>query len=138
MSDNAKGAPIEGEVISHEPHSTHHADESAPQPDTTLAMVVYALYLASFVVGFTSIVGVIIAYLYRGKGPVWLDEHYRYQIRTFWIGLFYVSVATLLTLVLIGFPLLFALAIWFIIRCVKGFKGLQEKRAPSNVDSWLL
>ena len=30
------------------------------------------------------------------------------------------------------------LAVWFIVRCVKGFKGLQEKRAPSNVDSWLL
>ena len=45
---------------------------------------------------------------------------------------------TLLTLILIGFPLLLAFAVWFIVRCVKGFKGLQEKRAPSNVDSWLL
>ncbi|MGO1534738.1 MAG: DUF4870 family protein, partial [Halomonas sp.] len=40
-------------------------------------------------------------------------------------------------LILIGFPLLLALAVWLIIRCVKGFKGLQEHRAPSNVDSWL-
>lgn len=107
-------------------------------PDTTLATVVYALYLASFVVGFTSIIAVIIAYLHRGDGPDWLDAHYRYQIRTFWIGLLYALVATLLTLVLIGFPLLLALAVWLIVRCVKGFKGLQEKRAPHNVHSWLL
>ncbi|MBB3141287.1 DUF4870 family protein [Halomonas organivorans] len=112
--------------------------DDAPSPDTTMAMVIYALYLASFVVGFTSLVGVVIAYVYRGKGPGWLDAHYRYQIRTFWIGLLYAAVATLLTLIVIGFPLLIALAIWLIIRCVKGFKGLQEKRAPDNVDTWLI
>ncbi|AQU81640.1 MAG: DUF4870 domain-containing protein [Halomonas sp.] len=143
MRDNANDAPIEGEVISSKTSAdqTSHeqpANEVSPQPDTTMAMVIYALYLASFVVGFTAIIGVIIAYVYRGKGPAWLDEHYRYQVRTFWIGLLYGSVATILTLILIGFPLLLALAVWFIVRCVKGFKGLQEKRAPSNVDSWLL
>ncbi len=111
--------------------------EQRKPPDTTMPMVVYALFLASFVVGFTSIIGVVIAYVYRGKGPAWLDEHYRYQIRTFWIGLLYASVATLLTVVLIGIPLLIALAVWLIVRCVKGFRGLQEKRAPDNVDSWL-
>lgn len=120
--------PIEGEII----------HESGQGPDTTMAMVVYALYLASFVVGFTALIGVVIAYVYRGKGPHWLDEHFRYQIRTFWIGLLFVTLFSLLTFVLIGFPLLVALAVWLIVRCVKGFKGLQEKRAPSNVDTWLL
>ncbi|UXZ53241.1 DUF4870 domain-containing protein [Halomonas sp. 7T] len=138
MRDNANEAPIEGEVINNDPHSEQPEKAPSSPPDTTMAMVIYALYLASFVVGFTSIIGVIIAYVYKGKGPVWLDEHYRYQVRTFWIGLLYASIATLLTLVLVGFPLLLALAVWFIVRCVKGFKGLQEKRAPSNVDSWLI
>jgi len=78
------------------------------------------------------------AYVFRGKGPTWLDEHYRYQIRTFWIGLLYASIAFMLMLVLVGFPLLLALAVWFIIRCVKGVKGLQEKRAPSNINTWLV
>ncbi|NYS76854.1 MULTISPECIES: DUF4870 domain-containing protein [Halomonadaceae] len=128
MRDNAHDAPLEGDVVS---------EERSQQPDTTMAVVIYALYLASFILGFTSIIGVVIAYVYKDKGPVWLDEHYRYQIRTFWIGLVYGIVFSILTLILIGFPLLLALAVWLIIRCVKGFKGLQEKRAPSNVDSWL-
>ncbi|WP_290908247.1 DUF4870 domain-containing protein [Halomonas sp.] len=102
-----------------------------------MPMVVYALYLISFVVGFTSVIGVVIAYVYRGKGPAWLDEHYRYQIRTFWIGLLYATIASILVLVVIGIPLLIALAVWLIVRCVKGFRGLQEKRAPDNVDTWL-
>jgi len=121
-------SPREGEIV----------NDASQAPDTTVAIVVYALYLASFVVGFTSIVGVIIAYIYRGNGPAWLDEHYRYQIRTFWIGMLYATVTIFLAFVLIGLPLMLALAVWFIVRCVKGFKGLQEKRAPSNVDSWLI
>lgn len=128
MRDNANDAPFEGEVVS---------EEQRQKPDTTMAMVIYTLYLASFILGFTSLIGVVIAYVYKGKGPVWLDEHYRYQIRTFWIGLVYGIVFSILTFVLIGFPLLLALAVWLIIRCVKGFKGLQEKRAPNNVDAWL-
>lgn len=129
MFDNKSDPPFEGNVVSEEQHY---------QPDTTMAMVIYALYLASFILGFTSIIGVVIAYVYKGKGPTWLDEHYRYQIRTFWIGLVYGTLFSLLTLILIGFPLLLALAVWLIIRCVKGFKGLQEKRAPSNIDTWLI
>lgn len=128
MLDKETDSPLEGNVIS----------EEQQQPDTTMAMVIYALYLASFILGFTSIIGVVIAYVYKGKGPVWLDEHYRYQIRTFWIGLVYGLLCLLLTPVLLGFLLMLPLAVWLIIRCVKGFKGLQEKRAPSNVDTWLI
>ncbi|MBZ9557671.1 MULTISPECIES: DUF4870 domain-containing protein [Modicisalibacter] len=113
------------------------ASESPQPADTTIATVVYALMLAGFVVGITPVIGVVIAYVYRGKGPVWLDEHYRYQIRTFWISLLYGIVALVLSLIGIGLLLLIALAVWVIVRCVKGFKGLQEKRAPSNVDTWL-
>ncbi|MBF59237.1 DUF4870 domain-containing protein [Halomonas sp. FeN2] len=128
MLDNDE-SPLDGQVIN---------GEQSSQPDTTMAMVIYALYLASFILGFTSIIGVVIAYVYKGKGPTWLDEHYRYQIRTFWIGLAYGIIFSILLFAVIGFPLLLALAVWFIIRCVKGFKGLQEKRAPSNVDTWLI
>lgn len=118
--------------------SPEASTDEAPQPgDTTLAMVVYALLLAGFVVGITPIVGVIIAYVYRGKGPPWLDAHYRYQIRTFWIGLLYAFIAALLSLIGIGLILMLGLAIWLIVRCVKGFKGLQEKRAPDNIETWL-
>lgn len=119
--------------------SLHHdATEDQHQPaDTTMVLVVYALMLAGFVVGFTPLIGVVIAYVYRGKGPPWLDEHYRYQIRTFWIGLLYGLIATLLSMIGIGLILMIALAVWLIVRCVKGFRGVQEKRAPDNVDSWL-
>ncbi|MGY4877195.1 DUF4870 family protein [Vreelandella aquamarina] len=129
--DDHDETPFEGEILSENL-------DSEKTPDTSMALVIYGFYLGGLIIGFTLLIGVVVAYVYKGKGPAWLDEHYRYQIRTFWIGLFYAILFSLLTLVLIGFPLLIALAVWLIIRCVKGIKGLQEKRAPSNVNSWLI
>jgi uncharacterized membrane protein len=126
-----------GKIMNDNPHNDSVVAEQGKGPNTTMPMVVYALYLISFLVGFTSVIGVIIAYVYRGKGPDWIDEHYRYQIRTFWIGMLYALLAMALAFIGIGFLLMVALAVWLIIRCVKGFKGLQEKRVPDNVDTWL-
>lgn len=117
----------------------HHAIEPGGKPDITLPIVVYALFLAGVVSGgLTTLVGVVIAYVYRGKGPHWLDEHYRYQIRTFWLAVLYFAVSGLLTLVMIGFVTWLLAVVWLVIRCVKGIKRLQEHRAPDNVDAWLI
>lgn len=108
------------------------------QPDTTLPIVIYALFLAGIVSGgLTALIGVVMAYVYRGESPAWLDDHYRFQIRTFWIGLLYFGVSGLLTFVLIGFLTWLLAVIWLVIRCVKGLKGLQERRPPDAVDTWL-
>ncbi|KXS38450.1 MAG: hypothetical protein AWU55_1426 [Halomonadaceae bacterium T82-2] len=106
-------------------------------PDTTMPLVVYILLLAGFVVGITPLIGVVIAYIYRGKGPEWKDAHYRYQIRTFWVGLLYSLGAVALSLIGIGLLAMIALAAWLIVRCVKGMMALQERRAPDRVASWL-
>ncbi len=58
MLDNESESPLDGQVVS---------EEQSSQPDTTMAMVIYALYLASFILGFTSIIGVVIAYVYKAK-----------------------------------------------------------------------
>ncbi|SDK97101.1 Uncharacterized membrane protein [Franzmannia pantelleriensis] len=113
--------------------------EPSNGPDTTIPIVVYVLLLAGIATGgLTSLIGVVIAYVYRGKGPDWLDEHYRFQIRTFWISLVYFLLAGILTLIAIGFVLWLAVVVWLVIRCVKGIKALQAQRAPDNVDTWLV
>ncbi|WP_157956911.1 DUF4870 family protein [Salinicola aestuarinus] len=118
-------------------HRVAESNTQARQPDTTLALIVYALLLGVFITGITPVIGAVIAYVYRGNGPRWLDEHYRYHIRTFWIGLLYAVISWVLAFVLVGFLLMALQAVWLIVRCVKGFKALNERRAPDNVDSWL-
>jgi uncharacterized membrane protein len=101
------------------------------------AQIIYILYLVSLVVGVTSIVGVIMAYVYRGEAPDWLRSHYRFQIRTFWIGLLYVVLGMLLSVVLIGFLLLLFWLIWLILRCVKGMQQLERREPIADIETWL-
>ena len=93
----------------------------------TLATIVYALQALGFFLGITWIVGVVIDYVklddVRGT---WLESHFRWQIRTFWWGLLWGIVGTVLLLVLVGWLVLLAAGIWVIYRIVKGWLALSE------------
>lgn len=112
---------------------------SPPAGDPNLprmAKLVYALYLVGLVFGITGIIGVVIAYVHRDEAPDWLREHFRFQIRTFWIGALYLFVGVLLLVVLIGYLVILFWCVWLIIRCVKGMKALDEQRAPDDIEAW--
>jgi uncharacterized membrane protein len=105
-------------------------------PGRLNVQVVYCLYLVSFVVGLTGIVGLIMAYVNRGKGEPWVDTHYTYAIRTFWIGLLYALIASILMLAFIGIILIFAVAIWIVVRCVIGLQKASAGEPISRPESW--
>jgi hypothetical protein len=54
-----------------------------------LALIVYILYLVAYFTGITAVIGVIIAHVQIGSADPLLASHYRFQIRTFWIGVVY-------------------------------------------------
>lgn len=107
-----------------------------PAVSTDSARIIYILYLVGLVVGLTAIVGVIMAYINHDEAPDWLKTHYRFQIRTFWMSLLYGAISMALCAVLIGFLLFVVLAVWLIIRCVKGLKALEAKAPVENVARW--
>jgi uncharacterized membrane protein len=93
----------------------------------TVAMVVYALQAAGFFVGITWIVAIVMDYVKRDDARgTWLEAHFSWQIRTFWWGLLWAVVGGILTLVVVGFAILFADAVWIIYRIVKGWLNLAE------------
>jgi len=95
----------------------------------TIATVVYALQAAGFFVGITWIVAVVINYVKKEEAKgTWLESHFSWQIRTFWWGLLWAVIGTLLVFVLIGFAVLFADAVWIIYRIVKGGLNLYERK----------
>jgi uncharacterized membrane protein len=115
--------------------------------DRTMPAVVYALYLLAFATGITAIVGVIIAYAQRDRaGPV-MHSHYTFLIRTFWLGIVLAivsavvggivfAIGALLTVILVGFPimalagLIWAIAaVWFGVRCIVGLVYLSRGEA---------
>ena len=98
----------------------------------TVATVVYALQAAGFFLGITWIAAVIVDYVKKDDAAgTWLESHYRWQIRTFWFGLLWGVLGGILALVLVGFIVLAADAVWIIYRIVKGWLRLSESRAVS-------
>jgi uncharacterized membrane protein len=93
----------------------------------TVVTVVYALQAAGFVTGIAWIVAIVIDYVKRddAKGT-WLESHFSWQIRTFWWGLLWGVIGAITTLIVVGFAILFADAIWIIYRIVKGWLNLAE------------
>jgi uncharacterized membrane protein len=95
----------------------------------TLTAVVYALHAIGFFSGITWIVAVIVNYvkLDDARGT-WLESHFRWQIRTFWWGLLWGLIGSVLLLILVGWLVLAAAGIWIIYRIVKGAMYLSENR----------
>jgi uncharacterized membrane protein len=119
-----------------EPLPTTPAARPEPGSDG-IAKLVYVLYLSSLVVGVTALVGVVMAYVHRGDAPEWLKTHYRYQIRTFWLGILYAAVGLLLTLAVVGIVVLGCVMVWLVVRCVKGLKQVGRGEPMPDPGTWL-
>lgn len=108
------------------------------EPGQTNVQVIYILYLVGLVIGVSALAGIVIAYINRGKAGGWLETHYTWLIRTFWIGLLYSVISALLIFLMIGILMLFAVAVWFIARCIIGLQALGRGEAIRNPDSWTI
>lgn len=106
---------------------------------TGSARLVYILLIISTLIGITGIIALIMAYALKDESAQWLQSHYRFQIRTFWIGLLYMMIAAILLDVMpaIAAIILLFTFIWVIIRCARGLKQLENNQAVKNVESWL-
>nr|WP_232209324.1 hypothetical protein [Alkalilimnicola ehrlichii] len=85
----------------------------------------------------TAIAGLILAYIKRCDADPVSASHYRYQIRTFWIGLLYFVVGMITTPIGIGFLVLVLTLLWFLTRCIKGLVLNSERRAIAEPTTWL-
>ncbi len=101
------------------------------------ALIVYILYALSVVVGLTAIAGVIVAYLKKEEAVgTWIEKHFEYQIRTFWISLIVGAIGFLLSFIAIGVAVIIADIVWFIYRVIKGWIALNDEK-PVDPQSWL-
>lgn len=101
--------------------------------------IVSLLYLASFVVGITGLIGVILAFVWRGEPKAdWEASHYQYLINTFWIGLIGSIAGVLLMIVLVGFLVLLAVAVLVIVRSVLSLINAQKHLPMPNPGSWTI
>jgi uncharacterized membrane protein len=94
-----------------------------------------ATIIGAFLVGWPSILAVILNYLKRGDvRGTWLESHFRWQIRTFWFGFLWVSLCVLFIIMTLGIGIIVAwfplaiVSLWFIYRVVRGWMALSQRR----------
>lgn len=101
--------------------------------------IVSLLYLVGIVTALPTIIAVVLAYVWRGErgNAAWEDSHYRYHIRTFWIGLLYGLIGFLTTLLGVGFLILMFVPIWMAVRSVVALAAAQRHEPVARPESWL-
>jgi uncharacterized membrane protein len=94
-----------------------------------------ATVVGAFLTGWPSIIAVILNYSKRSEARgTWLESHFRWQIRTFWFGLLWISLCVAFIIVTFGIGLLFMwlpitlVGLWFVYRIVRGWITLGDKR----------
>jgi len=127
------------------------ADSTIPRQNSlvTWTQVIYGLHafslftgiigaatiVGAFLTGWPSIIAVILNYVKRSEARgTWLESHFRWQIRTFWFGLLWVSLCLFFVVVTLGIGLIVAwlplglVGLWFVYRIVRGWVALADRR----------
>jgi uncharacterized membrane protein len=96
-----------------------------------------ASVVGSFLFGWPSIIAVIVSYVYRSDARgSWLESHFDWTIRTFWLALAIAVVVALISLplvLLLGLGIatwaigLFVLGIWAVYRIARGWLRLGSR-----------
>ena len=90
-------------------------------------LISYILHLLGFFLGITPLIAIIMNYIKRDeRRGTWLESHVDWQIKTFWFSLLGYILGGLLTVILIGFVIIFLVFVWHVYRLVKGLIALNE------------
>lgn len=103
--------------------------------------IVALLYLASVLTGLPMLIGVVLAYVWKGEpGADWETSHFRFHIRSFWIGIalgVLAIVPTILTFGIAGFILYPLLVLWLVVRTIKALLAAQNREPIGDVETWV-
>ena len=101
-----------------------------------MGIVGAATIVGAFLTGWPSIIAVILNYVKRSEvRGTWLESHFRWQIRTFWFGLLWVSLCVAFIIATFGLGILVAwfplglVSLWFIYRVVRGWMRLSARKS---------
>jgi uncharacterized membrane protein len=118
-----------------------------PESMITLTHVIYGLHALSILIGLTSAVTIVGAFVfgipsivavilnYLNRPPTrgtFLESHFRWQVRTFWFGLMWFLIGLLLILTVVGILVAWVVflgaGIWVIYRVARGWLTLQDRK----------
>ena len=94
-----------------------------------VGIVTSAFIVTAFLLGWPSIIAVILNYVKRGAAAgTYLESHFRWQIRTFWFALRWVVIGVVPFITVIGIQLAWGIwgltGLWVLYRIVRGWIAL--------------
>ncbi len=149
-----------------DPATPQTAPTQSTEPQAVLLYrptIIAMLYIANFMLGFSVLVGVVLAYVWRSEAKTqeWEKTHFTYHIRTFWMGLvvFLFTITGYFVMIFGTFaqqsmnpepppPWFFALffgfffvwllaAAWFLIRCIMPLVRVGKQQPMPKPRTWL-
>ena len=92
-----------------------------------------AFIVTAFLAGWPSIIAVILNYVKRGDAAgTFLESHFSWQIRTFWLALMWAAIGLLAFVSLIGIPIALVIwvgtGLWVLYRIARGWVALFDRR----------
>jgi uncharacterized membrane protein len=136
---NGGGLPMQEQGTNNAPDSG--GQQSGPgvsinPEDPGAVTLIYILYLVGLVIGLSTLIGVVIAYINKDNAPEWLKSHYIHQIHTFWKWLLFIVVGALTAVFAIGVVILLGAYVWMVIRCVKGLTMVSRGQPHPEPRGW--
>jgi uncharacterized membrane protein len=138
MADNVNtGVPVPGQPADTSLVSYTHVIYALHSLSVLIGLTSAVTIVGAFVFGLPSIIAVIMNYARRSEARgTFLESHFSWQIRTFWFALFWVlmifAVSLPLMLIWIGFITwglgYVILGVWVIYRIIRGWLALRDMR----------
>lgn len=125
------------------PAPQSHADPGASAVPVTAGVLAYALFgigavleiarsglmVPAPLLSIIGIVAVVVCYVKRDDAAgTWVASHLTWLIRTFWWSLLWGIVGWALFIVLVGFAVWFAAAIWVLYRVIRGYLLYKDSK----------
>ncbi len=138
MNGSAQGVPSAADLDG--PRAWGHVMYGLHALSALSGVLSSATIVGAFVFGWPSVIAIVINYLTRGQvRATWLDSHWRWQLRTFWLAVLWLLVAGLLMFTLIGIPAAIMVVVvsglWVLYRVVRGWLALLDRRAMPLPES---
>jgi uncharacterized membrane protein len=118
-----------------------------PASMVTMTHIIYGLHALAILIGLTSAVTVVGAFVFGLPSIVavilnyvnqpsvrgtFLESHFRWQIRTFWFALLWIAIGVLLVITIVGILVAWAVfigaGVWVIYRIARGWLTLQDSK----------
>ncbi len=109
--------------------------------DLNRPTIVALLILIGAVTGLPTLIGAILAYIWRGDAQVapWEHSHFRFHIRGFWMTVIFVIISAVLTFISFGLLawLFGVIVLWLVIRALVSLVKAQRHEPMPNPETLL-